>query len=637
MSALFGILRFDDEPASSRDVNRMANVLAHHGPDDRRTVVEGPVALGHCLLRVNREDWFEAQPIQDGELTLVADARIDNREALAAKIGIAEATLRDMPDSAVLLAAYRHWGDGFAEHLLGDFTFAIWNARSRVLLLGRDHMGQRGLFYHHGDTALVFATDVQALWAVEGVPRRLSEDALGRRLMMAVDRIPGQSLFEEITILPNATVLRFDDRGTVSSHRYWSPCAGVEHLGRDDAYFLETYRSTVEEAVACRVRRLIKPPALCFSGGFDSGSIAALAGPIVATQGGKLIAISSVLAEGEAFPFANNARAAVEAFRPYPFMDLHYYTRGDDHAFDDIETSFAATHNPIGTQYVRRGMYRIAASTGARLVMDGHGGDYTVNMRSNGMLGRILLRGNVRLFVREFRLRMRKTRHRIHHVVRRDVLPGVLPLWALSVFFKARRGFRPFWWRNGVAPRFARALISRGAVDPARLHRQYQTESRWEAYHQQLLRNTAAGPPAQRILASAHGLEFSRPFHDKRVVELGLAIPERLQFRDGLERYLARQAFADRLPASLLSHTLGNSLEDPDKFRMGKASAQGALVAARTLDRDGRLSYYLDFDMLEQVIAGVDQTRRKDHLDLYNAVLKIAAARFVAWVDRSNG
>ena len=356
----------------------------------------------------------------------------------------------------------------------------------------------------------------------------------------------------------------------------------------------------------------------------------------MAAQGGRLIAISSVLAEGESFPFANNARAAVEAFRPYPFMDLHYYTRGDDHAFDDIETSFAATHNPIGTQYVRRGMYRIAAQAGARLVMDGHGGDYTVNMRSNGMLGRILLRGNVRLFVHEFRQRVRKTRHRSHHVVRRDVLPGVLPLWALSAFFKMRRGFGPLWWKNGVAPRFARTLIEREVVDPARLHHHYQTESRWQARFRQLLRNTGAGPPVQRILASAHGLEFSRPFHDKRVVELGLAIPERLQFRDGLERYLARQAFADRLPASLLSHALGNSLEDPDKFRMGKASAQDALTAARALDRDGRLSHYLDFDVLEDIIARVDQTRRKDHLDLHNATLKIAAARFIAWFDRSN-
>lgn len=637
MSAIFGILRFDGEAVPPGDVDRMGKTLAHHGPDGRHTAVDGCMAMGHCLLRVNQEDWFEAQPIRDGELLLVADARIDNREALAAEIGIADTALGDMSDSAVLLAAYRHWGDGFAEYLLGDFTFAIWDARARILLLGRDHMGQRGLFYHHGNGFVVFATDVQALWAVEGVPRRLSEDALGRRLMMAVDQIPGQSLFEDITILPNATVSRFDQRGVASSHRYWTPHAGTEHRGRDEAYFLDTYRATLEEAVACRVRRLIKPPALCFSGGFDSGIIAALAGPIAAGQGRRLVAVSSVLEEGLSLPFANTARAAVEAFRPYPFVDLHYYTRGDDDAFSDIETSFAATHNLIGTQYVRRGLYRIAASAGARLIMDGHGGDYTVNSRANGMLGRILLRGNVVRFAREFRLRLKKTGHRVHHVVRRDVLPGVLPLSVMAAYFRMQRGFRPLWWKRGVAPSFARSLIARGAVDPARLRQHFQTENRWHARFLQILRNTAAAPPAQRILANAHELEFSRPFHDKRVVELGLAIPERLQFRDGLERYLARNTFADRLPASLLSHTLGNSLEDPDKFRMGKVSAPAALAEARALDRDGRLSDYLDFDTLGAIVAEVDPKQRKDHFALQYATIKIATARFIAWFDQSNG
>src|SRR4051812_38987305 len=113
MSAIFGIVRFDDGPVAQRDVERMGKTLAHRGPDGRKVAVEGGAGLGHCLMRVNQEDWFEAQPIRDGALIVVADARIDNREALAAEIGIGDAALRDMPDSAVLLAAYRHWGEDF--------------------------------------------------------------------------------------------------------------------------------------------------------------------------------------------------------------------------------------------------------------------------------------------------------------------------------------------------------------------------------------------------------------------------------------------------------------------------------------------------------------------------------------------
>ena len=637
MSAIFGILRFDGQPVSARELDRMGNMLAFRGPDGRQTIIADGIGLGHCLLRVNAEDWNEAQPIHDGDVTLVADLRLDNREDLAIEMGIATEDLRDMPDSALLLAAYRHWGETCAEHLLGDFTFAIWDAPARALLIGRDHMGQRGLFYHHGEGLFVFATEVKALWAVEGVPRRLSEVAIGKRLLLAVDRTPGETFFERITALPNATLLRVARSGIATSRVYWEPHAAREHLGRDEAYYLQAYRRIVEEAVACRVRRLTRPPALCFSGGFDSGSIAALAGPVVAAQGRKIVAVASVLEEGGQRPGVRDARAAVEAFRRFPFLDLHHYVRADeDTAFDDLETSFDTTHNSVGTLYVRRGLYRIAAAAGARLVMDGHGGDYTVNVRPGSPLGRMLRRGQLRRFVREFRMRMQVTGDPALRLLRNDVLPALVPLRAIAALLSVRRGLVPTWRRGAIADHFARTLFENGAVDPSRLRGDYPVHNRWRARWLHLLRKTAMAPPVHQTLAAAHGLEFTRPFHDKRVVEFGLALPESVQFRNGLERHLARHALADILPAQLLARPPGNDAEDPDLFRMAKSSAPAALAEARRLDRDGRLSRYIDLDRLEATIAGADESRRPDHHRLMVANLTITMARFVAWFDRAN-
>ena len=637
MSAIFGILRFDGQPVSARELDRMGNMLAFRGPDGRQTIVADGIGLGHCLLRVNAEDWHEAQPLHDGDVTLVADLRLDNREALAAEMGIAAAELRDMPDSALLLAAYRHWGETCAEHLLGDFTFAIWDAPARALLIGRDHMGQRGLFYHHGEGLFVFATEVKALWAVEGVPRRLSEEAIGRRLLLAVDRTPGETFFQRITALPNATLLRVSSSGIATSRVYWEPHAAREHLGRDEAYYLGAYRRVVEEAVACRVRRLTRPPALCFSGGFDSGSIAALAGPIVAAQGRKIIAISSVLEEGGHRPNVRDARAAAEAFREYPFLDLHYYVRQDEETvFDDLETSFDTTHNTVGTLYVRRGIYRIAASAGARLVMDGHGGDYTVNVRPGSPLGQILRRGQFRRFIGEFKMRMKVTGDPALRLLRNDVLPALVPLRVIGALISVGHGCVPKWRRSAISDRFAGALFASGAVDPSRLRGDYPVHNRWRARWLHLLRKSAMAPPIQQTLAAAHGLEFTRPFHDKRVVELGLALPASVQFRDGRERYLARRALGDLLPAALLARAPGNHAEDPDLFRMAKNSAPAALAEARRLDRDGRLSRYVDLDRLETMIGDADETRRPDQYRLMVANLTITLARFVAWFDRAN-
>ena len=83
MSAIFGILRFDGGAVDTRDLERMGNALAHRGPDGRKAAVDGCAGLGSCLMRVNQEDLFEAQPIRERSagLILTADCRIDNREA----------------------------------------------------------------------------------------------------------------------------------------------------------------------------------------------------------------------------------------------------------------------------------------------------------------------------------------------------------------------------------------------------------------------------------------------------------------------------------------------------------------------------------------------------------------------------
>ncbi|QNA85049.1 hypothetical protein G4G27_14375 [Sphingomonas sp. So64.6b] len=631
MSAIFGIVRFDGDSVAQRDIERMGTILAHRGPDRRQAAVEGSAAMGHCLMRVNQEDWLEAQPVRDGVLMLVADARIDNRETLAAELGLTDAELRDMSDSAVLLAAYRHWGEDFAAHLLGDFAFAIWDARARTLLLGRDHMGQRGLYYHHGDGFLAFASEVKALWAVAGVPRRLSDAGIGRRILGPIDLPPGETIYDSICALDGGTTMRFAADGTLSRRVYWEPHASPAHLGHDEAYYLDAYRAVVTEAVACRVRRLGQAPALCFSGGFDSGSIAAIAGPIVAGTGRRIVAVASVLGEGERRT-VRDARAAVEAFRPFPFLDLRHYVRGDEGMFTDIEAAFFATDDSAGNPHVRHGMYRIAASTGARLVLDGHGGDYTVNITGGALLGRILRRGKLRRFVREFRMRARATGWPWLAILRHEVIPALLPVQG----FNAARRAAATWRDRPINPAFADTLRGGGAIDFGRLRYSRVRHHRWRDASLHHLRKVTRSQPLHATLAAADGLELSRPFHDKRVVELGLAIPESLDFRNGLERYLARQAFADILPEQLLKRPPGNDAEQPDMFRMVKHGAPAALAEARRLDQGGRLSRYLDLDRVERMIADADERKRPDHATLYVAARMTTLARFIGWFDSSN-
>ncbi len=629
------MVRFDGGDVSPRTIERMANTLRHRGPDARRTVVTGCAGLGHCLMRVQTEDGIEAQPLRDGGAILVADLRLDNREALADALGIAPAKLCELPDSAVVLAAYRRWGADCIDRLIGDFAIALWDADTGVLLLARDAMGQRGVYYHVGDGFLAFASEMKALWAIEDVPRRVSETAIAAGLLFPIDTRSEATLFEEIAALAGGSVLRLDAAGGVTTRRYWIPHAAPEHVGRDEGYYVATYAALIEEAVACRVRRLIRAPGLSFSGGFDSGSIAVLAGPIVAAAGRRVVAVASVLAVGERRR-VRDARAAVEAFVDRGDLDTRYFVRRDESPFVDMERGFAETDGPGGGSTVRRGVYRMAAEAGVRSMLDGHGGDYTVNVRAQAMLGRILLRGHVVRFCREVGARRRATGRSMAAILWGDIVPALAPLRLRSAIYALRRGLVPLWRSRAIADAFAREVFAYGAIDPMRLRQATPVHNRWRQRWLHLLRRASDMPPAAQTLAATHGLELTRPFHDRRIVEFALAIPEALQFRNGLERHLARTAFADLLPAALLASGPGNDAEEPDLFRTAHEGAAAALAEARAMDREGRLSRYVDFAKVDAMLRDLDETRLADHRRVIVATLAITTARFVAWVDGRN-
>ena len=204
------------------------------------------------MMRIARRS-FDAQPLHDGELSLVADLRLDNRDELAGALSIGAAALADMPDSALLLAAYKKWGADCVDHLIGDFAFAVWDAHKRTLTLARDHMGQRHVFYHQGEGFFAFATEIKGLWALPHVPRTLSESALLDRCCSTQRTIRRDRLRRHSRC---ARRHRADHRRRRrSTRRYWEPHADPAHEGRDEAYYIETYRKVLSEAVACRLRR----------------------------------------------------------------------------------------------------------------------------------------------------------------------------------------------------------------------------------------------------------------------------------------------------------------------------------------------------------------------------------------------
>jgi asparagine synthase (glutamine-hydrolysing) len=274
MSGIAGIVHFDGRPAGRALIESMTDSLAFRGPDGRHVWTGASVALGHTLLKTTFEAEAECQPASiDGQVWITADARIDDRENLARELGLPQSALA-RPDCELILHAYARWGQDCIDHLLGDFAFAIWDARSRKLFCARDHFGVKPFYYAHIGGTLVFSNTLNCIRLYPAVSDRLNELAIADFLVFEGNQDSATTTFADICRLPPAHVL-VATTDEVSVRRYWLLPEGERIRYRRTRDYVEQFRCLLETATVDRLRT--SRVGIMMSGGLDSPAVAAFA------------------------------------------------------------------------------------------------------------------------------------------------------------------------------------------------------------------------------------------------------------------------------------------------------------------------------------------------------------------------
>lgn len=254
MSGIVGIVNFDGAPVDRELLWRMTRYLAPRGPDAQEILAEGNVGFGHALLRSTLESATERQPLTlDGLVWIAADCRVDAREDLIRELTGQGCTVRQgAPDPELILDAYAVWEEACTAHLLGDFSFAIWDGRRRTLFCARDQIGVKPFLYAQVKETLIFSNTLNSVRLHPAVSDRLDELAIADFLMFGMPRELDATSFADIRRLPPAHALTAG-AGPARVKRYWELPEEDQLQYRRRGEYVEHFRELLDRAtgIAC--------------------------------------------------------------------------------------------------------------------------------------------------------------------------------------------------------------------------------------------------------------------------------------------------------------------------------------------------------------------------------------------------
>ena len=258
------------QPPDVEGVRRAARAIAHRGPDAEGFFAEGPAALGHRRLSILDLSTGDQPMTRDG-VTIAFNGEAYDFAGLREELRGKGHPFTTRSDTEVVLRAYLEWGEEFAARVHGMFALALWDSRQRKLVLARDRLGKKPLYYFASEKRCVFGSELKALVAHGGVPRALDPQALVQYL--ACEYVPAPlSIYKAVRKLPAAHLAVLDARG-FRLKRYWElprPLADAPPHAEEELV------SLLDRAVQKRLVADV-PVGVFLSGGIDSTTIAALA------------------------------------------------------------------------------------------------------------------------------------------------------------------------------------------------------------------------------------------------------------------------------------------------------------------------------------------------------------------------
>lgn len=556
MSAIAGLVYHDGKPVARQFLQAMLLAMAKRGPDANRIWSEGAIGFGHNMLCTTLQSRAEILPFVDlaAGLAITADARIDNRSELAETMACSKLRREDIPDSQLILEAYQYWGTGCAAHLLGDFSFAIYDLKKQRLYCAVDPFSVRPLFYHRSNEQFVFASTISGLLPGRLFPRRIHEIRLANFMVPELQEFDRDStLLRDVYCLPAAHQLVVEG-GHISTSRYWDPAAIEEIMLPGDEDYAGRFLEVFEQAVSCRLRSA-NGTALALSGGVDSNAVAALAGQLLHNTSGHPLAYSGVSATADPCRETELIRLAINSLQcPSVTFDATCVAPIKEKL---IKLLAECCYPPSVSSTFLLCLYHQVAQGGNSILLDGMEADTILNPGLSHLVRR-LRQGKISLALREARLLGENT-FAGSVKTRALLLPAIRSAMVPAAVRKARNLLRQHFSKPagsatfGLNEDFANRIDLRAALFQAHQNQGNGLTRTQGQQHAALLKRPFMSQMyyGMDMMSSPFSLELRHPYLDKRLVEYAVGLPLEQKIRHGWGKWILRQSITGAVPAEI--------------------------------------------------------------------------------------
>ena len=537
------------------------------------------------------------QVLTRGSISIIADVRMDDRASLVAKLGGDETR----PDCELILDAYRRWGKDCVDHLIGDFSFVIIDTEKGRIFCARDHIGARPLFYTLNAEQLSVASDIACL-ASEGLNEL---DVPVAATMLASNRYfpTDRTFLRHIKKLPPGCTLTIGE-DIEKVRQFWAPRKFPELQLQSDAEYVAAGREVLERAVSDRLRDTVRP-AVHLSGGLDSSAVAAVAARLLRAEaqlGPTAYAWHLAHPDNPTDDETRWAEASLAALD----LTIHAPTISADDLTALLQQDWCLS--PDASNLFGEGsIMRHAQSQGVDTILSGWGGDEGLSFNGRGYRSELL----TSLRLRELASICEGT---FPIALARGIKQGVVELAGMSTKHEAKTSIGKTYLRPEIVRNVT--LLMPEAVS-------------FRSTKHAMVSLLATGAATARledwaIAGRKHGINYSYPLLDRRVMEFALSLPSHLFYRPGMRRWIMREILDPQLP-DLVRYN--QSKQEPARVArlkklMYEALQRCADVIAETKDFAGR-------DELVDVPRLIDDLRGPEEAVMKNLSHKRRAVQFL--------